>query len=159
MQDMLEKVIIKNFFMRFLHLHDDKYGRVIMWIILNSLWPSDTIWRHRSGSTLVQVMACLLPDGTKPLPEPMLTYHQSGLVTFTCGHFRTKCSIYLSLIWVWKSIIQDHSCISQGPLSWIDVPSNIGYCLTTGDSHTFIHSWTYDITMGKSLHSKFTPLW
>ena len=27
---------------------------------LNSLWPSDAIWRHRSGSTLAQVMACCL---------------------------------------------------------------------------------------------------
>ena len=27
---------------------------------INSLWPSDTIWRHRSGSTLAQVMACCL---------------------------------------------------------------------------------------------------
>ena len=27
---------------------------------INSLWPGDTIWRHRSGSTLVQVMACCL---------------------------------------------------------------------------------------------------
>ena len=27
---------------------------------LNSLWPRDVIWRHRSGSTLVQVMACCL---------------------------------------------------------------------------------------------------
>ena len=27
---------------------------------LNSLWPSDTIWRQRSGSTLDQVMACCL---------------------------------------------------------------------------------------------------
>ena len=26
----------------------------------NSLRPSDTIWRHRSGSTLAQVMACCL---------------------------------------------------------------------------------------------------
>ena len=26
----------------------------------NSLWPSDTIWRHKSGSTLAQVMACCL---------------------------------------------------------------------------------------------------
>ena len=26
--------------------------------LFNSLWPSDTMWRHRSGSTLVQVMAC-----------------------------------------------------------------------------------------------------
>ena len=27
---------------------------------INSLWPGDTIWRHRSGSTLAQVMACCL---------------------------------------------------------------------------------------------------
>ena len=27
---------------------------------LNSLWPSDTIWQQRSGSTLAQVMACCL---------------------------------------------------------------------------------------------------
>ena len=27
---------------------------------LNSLWPSDAIWRHRSGSTLAQIMACSL---------------------------------------------------------------------------------------------------
>ena len=26
----------------------------------NSLWPSDTIWQHKSGSTLAQVMACCL---------------------------------------------------------------------------------------------------
>ena len=41
------------------------------WWLVNSLWPSDTIQRHKSGSTLAQV-----PDGTKPLPEPMLTYLQ-----------------------------------------------------------------------------------
>ena len=28
--------------------------------LVNSLWPSDTIWRHKSGSTLAQVMACCL---------------------------------------------------------------------------------------------------
>ena len=27
---------------------------------VNSLWPRDTIWRHRSGSALAQVMACCL---------------------------------------------------------------------------------------------------
>ena len=32
-------------------------------VIMKSLWPSDTIWGHRSGSTM-------------PLPEPMLIYHQ-----------------------------------------------------------------------------------
>ena len=32
----------------------------------------------------------LLPDGTKPLPEPVLTYHQSGPVAFTWGQFHMK---------------------------------------------------------------------
>ena len=27
---------------------------------INSLWPSDAIWRQRSGSTLAQVLACCL---------------------------------------------------------------------------------------------------
>ena len=31
---------------------------IFCWV--NSLWPSDTIWRQRSGSTLAQVMACCL---------------------------------------------------------------------------------------------------
>ena len=30
--------------------------------VINSFWLNDSIWRHRS-------------DGTKPLPEPMLTFH------------------------------------------------------------------------------------
>ena len=28
--------------------------------LINSLWPSDAIWPHRSGSTLAKVMACCL---------------------------------------------------------------------------------------------------
>ena len=44
----------------------------------NSLWPNDTIWEQiwvniGSGNGL-------LPDGTKPLPEPMLTCHQWSFV-------------------------------------------------------------------------------
>ena len=29
-------------------------------MLVNSLWPSDAIWRHKSGSPLAQVMACCL---------------------------------------------------------------------------------------------------
>ena len=29
-------------------------------LMLNSLLPSDTLWQHKSGSTLAQVMACCL---------------------------------------------------------------------------------------------------
>ena len=50
------------------------------------MWPGDTIWRHRSGSTLVQVMACCLM-APKPLPESMLTNHQWVPVTITWGQF------------------------------------------------------------------------
>ena len=32
----------------------------VIYKYLNSLWPSDAIWRYRSGSTLAQVMACCL---------------------------------------------------------------------------------------------------
>ena len=29
-------------------------------LVFNPLWPSDSAWRHKSGSTLAQVMACCL---------------------------------------------------------------------------------------------------
>ena len=37
----------------------EKY-QTLQLLPLNSLWPNDPIWRHRSGSTLAQVMACCL---------------------------------------------------------------------------------------------------
>ena len=32
----------------------------MLWETLNSLWPSDILWRHRSESTLALVMACCM---------------------------------------------------------------------------------------------------
>ena len=37
--------------------------------MVNSLWPSDTIWVNIDSDK------GLLPEGTKPLPESMLTFH------------------------------------------------------------------------------------
>ena len=42
----------------------------------------DTMWWHKSLSTLAKGNG-LPPVGTKPLPEPMLLYHQQGPVPFT----------------------------------------------------------------------------
>ena len=42
----------------------------------------------------------LLPDSTKPLPEPMLTHHHQGHVAFIGGH-------YLEKIWRCQSVKQD----------------------------------------------------
>ena len=52
---------------------------------VNSSWPSDIIWLQiwvyiDSGNGL-------LPNGTKPLPEPTLTYHPWGSVAFTEAHW------------------------------------------------------------------------
>ena len=40
---------------------------------LNSLWPSDTIWRQKSESTLAQVMACCLTAPSHYLNQCWLT--------------------------------------------------------------------------------------
>ena len=63
----------------------------------------------------------LLPDGTKPLPEPMLTNHQWGLVAFTRGQFCRKCPNYLSSIWVLKidnSRLQMHPPFASELTHW-----------------------------------------
>ena len=55
---------------------------------LNSLWPSDAIWRHRSRLTLAQVMACCL---TAP------------------SHYLNQC---------WLIITKVQWCSSEGNFPW-----------------------------------------
>ena len=94
--------------------------------IFESLWPSDTTWWHRSGSTLVQIMAWMVTDRNKPLPEPMLTYHQRGPETLAWGQFHTNCSRYLYSLWIWKLSIWYYSCISQGQwVTWLQHHNNV----------------------------------
>ena len=52
-------------------------------------------------------------DGTKQLPELMLTTHLYGFAAFIRGQFDRKCSRYRSLIWAWKLIISYYKGISQ----------------------------------------------
>ena len=40
--------------------HRGQWVEKLSIVRVNSLWPGDAIWRHRSVSTLVQVMACCL---------------------------------------------------------------------------------------------------
>ena len=57
----------------FTWIKDDQFGMACVCIArtewVKSLWPTDTIDTLRSGNSL-------LPDGTKPLPGSLLTYHQ-----------------------------------------------------------------------------------
>ena len=84
---------------------DQIYAICYIWTMINSLWPNDTIWHHRTWSTLVQVNG-LVPDDTMPLPEPMMTNYQWDHVSFMWVQFHRKCSRYLSSIWVWKLLSQ-----------------------------------------------------
>ena len=43
---------------------------------INSLWPNDTIWRHRSWSTLAQVMACFPMAPSHHLNESWLLINE-----------------------------------------------------------------------------------
>ena len=65
------------------------------------------LWCHMATTIWVNIGSGngLLPDGTKPLPEPLWSTHQWGLVAFPWEQFQRKCSIYLSLIGVWIWLI------------------------------------------------------
>ena len=43
-----------------IHICKGKWVQTGICCLVNSVWPSDTIWRQRSGSTLAQVMDCCL---------------------------------------------------------------------------------------------------
>ena len=70
--------------------------------IISPLRPGDTMKWHRSGSTLVQAMACCLTSPSHCLNKPMLTYYWWGSVAITCEQFHRKCFGYQSAKWVWK---------------------------------------------------------
>ena len=79
-----------------------------------TLWPSYTIWWYRSAAKLAHVMMCFL---TASSHYPNQCWHIRSLA-FTQGQFHRKYARYLSLIWIWKWLIQDNSQISQGPVNW-----------------------------------------
>ena len=74
---------------------------------IKPLWPCDGIvalWRHMATEIWVNIGSGngLLPDGSKPLPEPVLTDHQLSPVTFILRQFHKICLNHQSLKSVWK---------------------------------------------------------
>ena len=63
---------------------------------INSLRPSDVIWRCRSGSTLAQVMACCLMAPSHYLNQSWLIISEVQ-VTFILGQFHNRCLNHQSL--------------------------------------------------------------
>ena len=58
----------------------------------------------------------LLPDGTNPSPEPMLTYHQWGPVVITWGQFHIKWLSHQLFKLARKLISSNFIQISQGSM-------------------------------------------
>ena len=71
----------------------------------NSLWPSDTIWRQRSGSTLAQVMACCLTASSHYLNQCWLMISKV-LWQPPEGYFKGY-SIQKLIALVWKLLIKN----------------------------------------------------
>ena len=62
-------------------------------ITINSMWPSHVIWWHRSGSKNTGSGNGLLPDSTKPFPEPKL-------VKVFCGtHLRGISQVLINIMY------------------------------------------------------------
>ena len=64
---------------------------VPQWV--NSLWPSDTIWRHKSGSTLAQVKACCLMAPSHYLNQCWLIISKIQWHSFECNFTRGTSAI------------------------------------------------------------------
>ena len=66
---------------------------------VNSLWPSDAIWRHRSGSTLAQVMACCLTAPSHYLDWCWLTISKIQWHSSEGNFTRDNSAINISICW------------------------------------------------------------
>ena len=68
-------------------------------------WLSDAIWRHRSGSTLAQVMACCLSAPSSYLNQCWLII-KYGPVAITQELFYNKYLSHQFLKWDWNALIK-----------------------------------------------------
>ena len=59
--------------------------------LINSLWPSDTVWQHRSGSAYVQVMAWCLVAPRHCLKKKLSLARFCGIHLWPDSHF-TLCA-------------------------------------------------------------------
>ena len=108
---------------------------------LNQSWLiiSEVLWHSLEG--IIMRRSGLLPDGTKPSPEPILTYHQWGPVAFIGGHYHEKIWLvawrHQAITWTNLDLSSVRSCgIHRRALSWEDLA-----CCLTAPSHHLNQSW------------------
>ena len=93
---------------------------------VNSLWPSEQIWWQRSGSTLVQIMACCLMATSHYLNQCWLLLHQA-LWHSPEINFAASAQATILYKWLWKSY-QNYCQISQGLMSSTYLTLKIPQC-------------------------------
>ena len=74
---------------------------VTQWEAISSLWPSDAIWRQRTWSTLVQVMACCLMAPSHYLNQCWLIISEVPW-HIPEGNFRGKCWRHILKLCLWN---------------------------------------------------------
>ena len=89
---------------------------IMPYVEINSLRPSDAIWRQRSWTTLVQVMACCL---TAPSHHLNQCWHQQSLVTINWGLFQKRYPIHKLITLEWKSLVENFNKIQSTRLQWV----------------------------------------
>ena len=97
-----------------------------LWNSLNSSSPSSTYMRQWTGAALVQVMACRL-FGTKPLPEPMLTYCQLDPWEQNSLKFELKYETVHSQKCIWNCHLHNGGHFAQG--RWVKVHAPVEFIL------------------------------
>ena len=104
---------------------------------VNSLWPSDAIWRQRSGSTLVQIMACCLTAPSHYLNQCWLIISKVQWHPSESNFTRDTSAITCISHWnnAWKLFVENFVQISKGPMRKrrqfiiiepVDVPAPLG---------------------------------
>ena len=83
---------------------------------LNSFPPRAAYMRRRTGSELVQIMACCL-DGPKPLSEPMLPYYQLDPKEHISMKFYLKFKYFHAIKCIWTCRLWNGSHFVQGEMS------------------------------------------
>ena len=92
---------------------------------INSQWSCDAIWRHRTGPTLIEIMAWCLKA---PL-EPMLNYHQPR--AFSGNHLRSISQEVLAISTREMSLNNTRAqCVNLGKtgLTLIKMSTRTIYC-------------------------------
>ena len=108
-------------------------------IYINSSWPSDAIWRYRSGSTLAQVMACCLTAPSHYLNQCWLIIREVFWHS-TEGNFTGN----VWDIYPWYAFVNHRFTITDAsPRHQLDKRKLLRYCVQWSNCISYMTSGEY----------------